>query len=154
MRRRFFTMTVLAVLGTFFAGCATSSVASRKQEHYATFAALPPAQQALVDQGQIAVGMPMDAVFIAWGKPSQVSTGQTPDGQTVTTWVYRDTAWREQRFWNYRYTPYHYGRYHAYAYPQPFLDYDYTPYSYVAAEVTFQDGVVKSWRNITAPPNY
>ncbi len=105
--------------------------------------------RALVDQSQIKVGMPMDAVYIAWGKPSQVATGQSSSGTTTTTWIYTGTTWHEHRYWNYRYN-YH-GRYSN---PQPYLDYDYVPSSYVAAEVIFEDGVVKSWRNITQPQPY
>ena len=104
--------------------------------------------RSLVDQGQVQIGMPMDAVYISWGKPSQVATGQSPTGKMATTWVYHGTSWREYRYWNYR----HYGG--GYSYPEAYLDYDYIPSSYVAAEVVFEDGVVKTWRNISHPQPY
>lgn len=130
------------------AGCATATVETRRQEKYSAYSSLTPEMRELVDKGQIAVGMPMDAVYIAWGKPTHVISGQTERG-TTTTWVYTGTGWQEYRFWNYRYYGgYRRGRY-LYAYPTPYLDYDYAPYSYTAAEVFFENGVVKSWRNVT-----
>ncbi len=43
-------------------GCATSSVDSRRTERRAAFDALPPETKSAVDQGQVKVGMSMDAV--------------------------------------------------------------------------------------------
>jgi|ERR1051325_311631 hypothetical protein len=140
----------ILIVALLFAGCATSTVAKRKQERPSVYESLSPEDRALVDQGQIKVGMPMDAVYIAWGRPSQISTGQSSDGNKITTWIYHGTTWQEYRYWNYRSYPYH-GRY---IYPSPTLDYDYIPRSYVAAEVVFEDGVVKSWRNLTQPQPY
>ena len=143
--KRFIFFLVLAVLSS---GCATSTVEKRRAERAASYSDLSPEMRALIDQGQINVGMPMDAVYIAWGKPSQIATGQASNGKSTTTWVYTGTTWREHRYWNYR----HYGG--RYGYPETYLDYDYIPSSYVSAEVLFEDGVVKSWRNITQPPPY
>ncbi len=128
-------------------GCATSNLSTRKQERYSTYAALTPEQRALVDSGQIQVGLPLDAVYIAWGQPSQISTGQSSTGETTTTWIYSGTTWQEQRYWSQRYAGR--GRY-----PEVHLDYEYVPRSYVAAEVVAENGIVKSWRNITPPGPY
>lgn len=138
----------ILLLALVTAGCATSTIEKRREERASTYTALPPEQRALVDQGQIKVGMPMEAVYIAWGKPSQISTGQASDGRNIMTWIYHGTTWEEHRYWNY-----HYGR-GRYAYPTPTLDYDYIPRSYVAAEVVFENSVVKSWRNLTQPQPY
>lgn len=132
-------------------GCATSNVETRSRERAATYAALSPEVRALVDQSQIANGMSMDAVYIAWGNPTQISNAQSSDGKTIVTWIYSGTTWQEHRYWTYRY--YGYGR-HGYGHATPTLDYDYVPQSYVAAEVVFENGIVKSWRNITPPPPY
>lgn len=143
-------IAAILLLGLLVTGCATSTVEKRRQERYTSYAALPPETRALVDKGQVKVGMPMDAVYIAWGKPSQVVQGQAPDGTAVTTWIYYGTAWQEYRYWNYHYYPgWRYGYY-----AMPTLDYDYAPTSYVAAEVTFQNGVVKNWRSSTQPQPY
>lgn len=139
----------ILVVALVVAGCATNTVDKRKQERKSAYAALSPELRTLVDKGQIQVGMTMDAVYIAWGRPSQIITSQSAGG-TGTTWIYAGTAWREYRYWNYRYYPR--GRY--FGYPTPYLDFDYVPYSYPAAEVVFENGVVKSWRNITPPQPY
>lgn len=146
--KKFGSILLLALLA---AGCATSTVDKRKQERAAVYSSLAPEQRALVDQGQIKVGMTMDAVYIAWGKPSQIITGQSSNGTATTTWIYHGTTWQEHRYWNYHYYPPS-GRYGYY--PTPTIDYDYVPQSYVAAEVTFENGVVKTWRNITQPQPY
>lgn len=138
------------LLALLASGCATSTIEKRREERAPTYSALTDEQRALVDQGKIQVGMTADAVYIAWGKPTQIVTGQTSDGKTITTWVYHGTTWQEHRYWSYHY---HYP-YGPYAYSTPTLAYDYIPQSYVAAEVVFDNGVVKSWRNLTQPPPY
>jgi hypothetical protein len=143
--KRFVFFLVLALIT---GGCATSTVEKRKAERASAYEELSPAMRALIDQGQIKVGMPMVGVYIVWGKPSQVATGELSNGKPTTTWLYTGTTWREHRYWNYRY----YGN--RYGYPEAYLDYDYLPSSYVAAEVLFEDGLVRSWRNISQPPPY
>jgi len=151
----------LLLLFAFFAlGCATpSTVETRKQERYSAYTALSPEQRALVDQGHIQIGLPADAVYIAWGRPSQVITGETPAGP-MTTWIYTGTGWQEHRYWinqpyGYYGRPYGgrgYGGYY-YAPALPTLAYDYVPYRYTSAEVVFEKGLVKTWRHATPPPN-
>ena len=140
---------LVLLLALMTAGCATSTIEKRREERSSTYTALTDEQRALVDQGQIKVGMTADAVYIAWGKPSQISAGQSSDGRNVTTWIYHGTSWQEYRYWNY-----HYHGHGRHSYPTPTLDYDYIPRSYIAAEVVFENGVVKSWRNLTQPPAY
>ncbi len=51
----------------------------------------------MVDQGNIAVGMSADAVYLAWGKPNAVWQGE--DGKTRTErWTYTRTTpvWSNQ----------------------------------------------------------
>ena len=132
------------------AGCATSNVTTRKQERSSAYAALTPEQRALVDRSEIKVGLPIDAVYIAWGKPSQIMASETGAGAT-TTWIYSGTVWREQRYWAYQ--SYYGGRY-GQGYPSATLNYDYVPVPYTSAEVVFEKGVVKSWRNVTPPQSY
>jgi len=138
-----FALIALCVVVT--SGCATQNVQTRKQERYAVYAQLSPEFQSLADQGKIKVGMPKDAVYIAWGKPSEVVQGETPEGP-IESWLYYGTTWDEYRYWNYR--PYISGRYY---YSEPYLDRDYVPRKYVHAQVDFQNGVVKSWRTLPRP---
>ena len=123
----------MLLAGLVLAGCATSTVMSRKQERYAAYEALTPEMRGLVDQGQIKVGMTMDAVYIAWGPAGRVLQGENEAGKT-TTWVYYGSYVQEVRYWGYRN-----------------LHYDYYPTSYVRAQVVFVDGVVKSWQTYGAP---
>ena len=144
------TISLLLLCVLFFCGCKTSNVQSRRAERAAAYVSLPPEIQSLVDQGKIKVGMSMDAVYIAWGKPSQILTGET-DGKTTTTWLYHGTTLEEHRYWTHRY--YHpYGRH--YYFPETYMETDYHPRRYTRAEVVFEDGVVKSWRELERPPHY
>lgn len=137
--------TCILLLACLAAGCATSTIESRKKERAGAYANLSPEWRDLVNQGQIKVGMPQDAVYVAWGRPNQILTSQSSGGAT-TTWLYLGTSYQEYRYWTYSYYPR--GR-HGYA--SPHLDYDYIPQNYVAAEVAFENGVVKTWRNLTPP---
>jgi len=140
-------LILLGVIGLFAEGCATSTIEGRSRERAAAYAALSPEWRDLVSHGQIKVGMPMDAVYVAWGKPSQVFVSESSEG-TSTTWRYQGTTYQEYRYWTHSY--YGGGRY-GYAYTAPRLEYDYVASPYVAAEVVFEKEVVKSWQNLTQP---
>jgi hypothetical protein len=127
------------------AGCARSTIETRKQERYGAYAGLAEESRALVDAGNIQIGMPMDAVYIAWGKPSEILEGESPEGR-ITTWLYYGTHFEEIRYWSYH--PY---RHYEYCYYEPYLRYDYYPRSYVRAEVSFENGAVKSWQMLPRP---
>jgi len=140
--------SLLFFLVFLLSGCATHKTPEvRKQERAAAYASLSPEFQSLVDQGQIKVGMPMDAVYIAWGKPSQAAQGESTQGP-LTTWLYYGTTFEEYRYWGSRpYASPYYG-------PSPTLERDYVPRQYVRAEVTFAHGVVSSWRTFPRPPSF
>ncbi len=125
---------VVLVAVMMLAGCTTvGTVASRKQERAAAYEALPPEMRSLVDQGQIKVGMNMDAVYIAWGPPAQKLQGENEAGK-ATTWIYIGGYVQTVRYWGYRQ-----------------MHYDYYPSSYVRAQVVFVNGVVKSWQTFPEP---
>ena len=124
-------LLLLAVL--VVSGCATSTVESRKKERAGAYASLTAEMKAAVDQGRIKVGIPMDAVYIAWGPPAQVLEHEDPNGAS-TVWLYEGGFMEENRFW--------YGRR---------LSYDYQPRTYVRAEVVFVNGSVASWRTLPQP---
>lgn len=136
MRRRVEVRNLLLVLlaGLLLAGCATkNTIDTRKQERYAAYSALTPEQRALVDSGQIAAGMNMDVVYIAWGKPGQTASGGNEAGRS-TTWFYYGGYIDEVRYWGYR-SPH----------------YAYANRTYVRAQVTFVNGVVKQWQTFPQP---
>ncbi|MDB6024050.1 MAG: hypothetical protein JWM68_273 [Verrucomicrobiales bacterium] len=126
-------------------GCATSTIESRRKEKTATYETLSPELKTLVDKGQLKIGMPADAVYISWGAPSQVSQAEDAAGPT-TTWLYQGSYLDETRFWNYREVQLRDG-----TFLEHYLDTDYSPRSFVRAEITFVNGVVKNWRTFSSP---
>ena len=133
-------------------GCA-STIQDRRKERFAAYSALPTETQTLVDKGQIKVGMPKDAVYIAWGKPDQIVQSETDQGR-AETWVYHGSSLRPYQYWHYGYHgggPFYRGWF--YEAPLPYLETDYYPVYYVSAEVTFQNDRVASWRNLPHPAN-
>ena len=142
-------ISILALLAFLLAGCATSNVESRKKERYRAYSVLSPEQRAAVDAGHIKVGMTMDAVYIAWGKPHQIAGGETPAGAQVM-WLYSGTQLQGCTYWGYRGIGPYRGPYH-HSFYGPTLYHDYLPVGYVKAEVIFEQGVVKQWRTLPAP---
>jgi len=126
---------LLLTAALLLAGCATSTISSRKQERAAGYAALSPEFQALVSEGQIRRGMSEDAVYIAWGKPAQILHQEDQQG-LATTWIYEGGWMEETRYW-----------YRNQRTPQT----DYQPRTYVRAEIIFVKGVVDSWRTLPQP---
>lgn len=152
------TFGLILLLAALVSGCTTtkSTVETRKAERASAYAALKPEDRALVDQGHIRIGLEEDGVYIAWGQPSQIQNSESAAG-AVTTWIYTGTGYQEHRYWNYNRYGYgaysgRYGHRYGYAAPMPTLDYDYVPYRYTAAEVIFEKGMVKSWKQISPPP--
>ncbi len=82
--------TIFAILVGALAvgGCATrSTILSRIRERPEAYSTITPAMRAAVDTGQIMEGMTKDAVFMAWGKPSEVVQVEGPGGP-YEMWVY------------------------------------------------------------------
>ena len=139
---------LLLFAAVFLAGCA-STIQDRRKERFAAYTEMPPETQALVDKGQIKVGMTKDAVYIAWGKPDQVVQSESEQGRTES-WIYYGSTLRPYHYWNYGpWGPYYRGWY--YYSPLPYLETDYYPVYYAEAEVTFQNDHVASWRNLPYP---
>src|ERR1700743_2645995 len=69
------------------AGCATPE--ARIKSNPAAYSTLPPDQQALVQKGQVGLGMPEAAVQLALGKPDRV-TEHTDAGGVTHIWHYTD----------------------------------------------------------------
>lgn len=126
-------------------GCKSSTVATRKAERAEAYNTMSAEQRNLVDQGQIKVGMSEDAVYIAWGKPSQVITSEDSNGR-VNTWLYHGTWVEENRYWTYREVTRD-GR----TFLERYMDRDYNARDYVSSEITFQNGVVARWRTLPKP---
>lgn len=74
-----------------FAACAPSTPQARIQKYPEKFAALDKRQQVLVEQGQIASGMPADAVMLAWGSPDRRFEGSR-NSELTERWDYATTV--------------------------------------------------------------
>jgi hypothetical protein len=127
------------------AGCATSTLESRRQERAVAYQAMSPDDQRLVDQGQIKIGMSSDAVYIAWGEPGQVLVSETGQGRTVT-WLYHGSWLEETRYWSFREVHHDGG-----IFLERFLDRDYQSRSYVRAEIVLEEDRVVRWRTLPQP---
>lgn len=141
-------LLLLAV--AFLTGCA-STIEDRRMERLSAYSQLPPETQTLVDTGQIKVGMPKDAVYIAWGKPDQIIQSESPQGRTEI-WLYHGSVLRPYHYWHYGYgwgSPFYHGYYYS---ALPYLETDWYPQYYVSAEVNFQDDKVVNWRSLPHPP--
>lgn len=108
-------------------GCASDSIARRKQERLAAYSNLPVGQQVAIEQGQLLHGMSTNAAYIAWGRPSEIIS----EGPTMT-WTYREQEFKEHK--------------HVTVYPAVAEEVK-IPYSrtVVRAQITFEDGSVTSW---------
>ena len=120
-------------------------MASRRKERTAAYTALPPEDRALVDQGQIKIGMTEDAVYIAWGKPQEVLQSEDARGRQVV-WLYHGNYATEQSYWNYRIV-----NAGSQQYLERFLDRDFDFRTYVSSEIVFEGGHIKSWRTLPRP---
>lgn len=135
-------------LSLLVAGCATpSTIESRRSERLSVYSSLAPDEQRLVDEGQIKMGMSSDAVYIAWGPPSEVLQSESAPQGRITTWRYYGSWMQESRYWAYRET----SRGGNDLYLERYLVSDYQPRDYVRAEINFQDGRVLSWRTLPRP---
>jgi hypothetical protein len=139
MQRRILSvaLTFGITAGTLIlSGCATTE--SRISQHPEMYQGLSSRDQALVSQGQIRLGMTMDAVWLAWGTPEQRIPGNAR-GRPIETWVYL----RYQTPPSYG-APYYYG---------PF-DWSYIPpkFPYPSKGVTFSNGKVVFFRHLPSPP--
>lgn len=132
----------------FFAGCATpSTIESRRAEKLSAYSTLAPEEQQMVDQGQVKIGMTSEAVYIAWGPPSEVLESEDPQRGRVTTWRYYGSWMQESRYWAYRETT----RGGNDLYLERYLVSDYQPRDYVRAEINFQNARVLNWRTLPRP---
>lgn len=137
----------ISLLCLIVVGCKTSTIESRRTEKTAAYNALSPAEQQLVDEGQIQIGMSADAVYISWGQPSEILQEETSQNGKITTWRYYGTWMQETRYWAYRETR----RRDSGLALERYLISDYNPRDYVRAEILFKDGKVITWRTLPRP---
>ena len=80
-------LTMLSLVLLF--GCESSGPAARRRTHAREYEALSEQQKASVVRGALSQGMTTNAVLIAWGQPTIISTVSTPNGPFVFWEYYR-----------------------------------------------------------------
>jgi hypothetical protein len=167
-RRLIFQALMACAIASIFilTGCTTTE--TRIAERSEAFHRLSPADQTLVTQGRIREGLSQDAVYIAWGPPSERVPGRNR-GAIVETWIYYATAAGDYPGPFYYGAPYgyglgygyfggHRGRFHRRFYYDPFYD----PFFYNHANivrypertVSFQNGRVIAIQFLPSPRFY
>jgi hypothetical protein len=124
VKRRFFpriSTLGLAAGALVFTSCSTPE--TRISEHPNFYQSLSHRNQALVIQGQIRVGMPRIAVWLAWGSPDRKIMGNM-GGNAMETWLYT-----------------YYATYPSYPYCGPWDPYFGAPLSYPFCDACFPPGI-------------
>lgn len=85
-------VAIMLVLAVSFCGCTTPDARIRRSPEI--YARLTPGQQALVQQGKVAVGFSEDAVYLAVGQPDR-KWMRTDAAGTREVWSY--TTWENDR---------------------------------------------------------
>ena len=134
---------IMAVVATALTGCQSSNLARRKAERIEAYHSLDAESRASVDRGEVRAGMDTNAVFIVWGKPTEVRTvvGST---DADVAWDYYKPFTREHPRWVPRYDRDGYYRTLDY---QPVM----TSHSYLARMVVFKGGRVVRWQAFSPP---
>lgn len=81
------TLLAVALAALGCGGCTTTPQAERAAERAASFARLPPAQQADVSRGLVDQGYSLEMVYIALGRPDAIEA--SADGNECR-WTYRN----------------------------------------------------------------
>ncbi|MEO8614118.1 MAG: hypothetical protein ABI600_03175 [Luteolibacter sp.] len=140
MKTIFIATAAALVLGA----CAPSTPQARIERNPQKFASLSRRDQSLIQQGQIAHGMSLDAVALAWGPPSQRFQG-FKEQQSTERWDYAGSrpVYSTGFYGSYGYGGYGpYGRYSPLGYAGG-PEIAYIPYR--LASVWFVDNRVDSW---------
>jgi hypothetical protein len=143
-------LLLIAVVALLTGCAATPTLEQRRAQRAAAYAELTAADKALVDAGSIRIGMNEDAVFIAWGKPDEVTESEDQNG-LLKQWVYRSFYFTENRYWTYREGPGVAGQPIVF---ERFLQTDLDSRSYISAQITFKGGKVVNWRTLPKPADY
>lgn len=146
---------VTACLILVAVSCRSSAIAQRKAQHLEAYQSLDATTRSLVGKGKIQNGMDTNAVFIAWGQPTDAFAVDLPGGGKRTIWNY-------EKKWAYEFrqsgasdsgtvtsTRFGVERVEGGGQSRRWR----VPITYVAKSVTFADGRVIEWKKYD-PPAY
>ena len=130
--------------GLMLASCVPATPQYRIQKEPGKYDPLSEKHKELVQKGQITRGMPQDAVYLAWGRPSQAFQG-SKNGRAAERWDYAGTqAVPTNGFYGaYGYGPYRY--YNPYLYSGYGIGPEVAYVPYRIASVWFIENKVDSW---------
>lgn len=131
---------IFIFISTLFLCNCSSTIQSRIDENPKMFTSLTGSQKNAVSKGMILKGMPMDAVYLAWGKPNGTKEGKI-NGKNVEKWRYSSHMPILNQ--NVIYSGHHYYHHDYYG---PFYNstsVEYIPYT--SAVVEFENRKVKAW---------
>jgi hypothetical protein len=140
MNGRFFPCaSTLALLAGALILTSCSTPQTRISDHPDFYQTLSQKDQALVNEGQIRIGMSRTAVWLAWGSPDQKIVGNMGGGTTETwLYIYYATYYPPYGPWGYFGDPFY----------DPFY-YSFVPsIPYAAKAVTFARGKVVSFQYV------
>ena len=131
---------IFIFISTLFLSNCSSRIQSRIDENPKMFASLTGTQKSAVSKGMILKGMPMDAVYLAWGKPDGTKEGNI-NGKKIEKWRYSShmPVWTQDVI----YSNHHY---YDHDYCGPFYNstgVGYIPYT--SAIVEFENRKVMAW---------
>lgn len=143
------TIAAAFLAGLFFVSCAPSTPQARIDRQPQVFASLSRTHQEQVRRGEVAKGMPPEAVLLAWGAPDQRFEG-SKNSRRTERWDYTSTrpVYTTNYFgsYGYGYSPYHgYGTYSSLGYGLG-PDVAYVPFR--SASVWFAGNRVDSWERL------
>ena len=81
-------LTCLVLAAAALLSSCASPLERRMEHHPELLAKLSETDRQAVRRGQVHEGMSKDAVYLAWGRPGQVSAGKR-DGKVLERWSYR-----------------------------------------------------------------
>ena len=88
-----FTLSLLLLAGVLFTGCA-STIESRITERQEIFDDYPEEVQARLRRGQIRIGDDTDAVWMVYGKPTEIIQRTDANGRTEV-WIYKILSYNQ-----------------------------------------------------------
>jgi len=125
------------------AGCQSSGVARRRAQRIDAYSTFGAETRNLVNKGRIQNGMDTNAVFIAWGRPTDAFIVNVPgDGQRLI-WNYEEKWFYERKRQVLRGSSY--GR------PIYGIERWRLPITYAARSATFAGGKVIQWKKYDPP---
>ena len=125
------------------AGCRSSGIAQRKAQSPESYQLLDQTTRGLVDKGKIQNGMDTNAVWLAWGRPTDAFSIDIPGGKRLI-WNYEEkwvceTTRRVSRGTD------------GNGFPVYAIEHLRMPVTYVARSATFADGKVVQWKKYDPP---